>query len=374
LYKFILVLCLSLVTACATTQPPPPVEQKPRTIKLLKSSSSRDKSLNVSIVAFSTKNSTDSGSSRKSQFVSRLKSSESSYLPVLLQKTLVESAHWGAVRVLPETDPTAEILVTAEILDSTALELSLKIQIKDSRGVVWVDQIYSDLATEKDYQFNQGILAEPFQDLYNEIANDMSAMQNSLSEREVSNILDIATLNYAIALSPRSFSQHLETNKKGIAELSRLPASNDPMYTRVRNIRDSEYLFIDTMHEKFAEFFNRMQRVYPYWRKYSYELDVYNARLKQTGSKHSRKANGKWQAFEDVYKTYKEYKLNEDELNELGDSFESEITPTVTGLEGNVIELSGSLATQYEEWRNILQEIYAVETDQYQSDPGKTGN
>jgi hypothetical protein len=328
----------------------------------------------VSIVAFDTKESVDTGSSRQNKFVARLKSSESSYLPVLLRNTLVESAHWGAVRVLPEIDPTSEILVTAEILESTAQELSLKILVRDSRGVVWIDQTYSDMATYQDYDFIQANLPEPFQDLYNEIANDMSAMLDSLSKREVSNILDIATLNYAIALSPRSFGQHLETNAEGIAELSRLPARDDPMYARVRNIRDSEYLFIDTMNEKFDEFFNRMKKVYPYWRKYSYELDVYNTRLRQTGSKQTRKANGKWQAFEDVYKTYKEYKLNEDELNELGDSFESEITPTVTGLEGNVIELTGSLATQYEEWRNILQEIYAVETGKYQSDPGKAGN
>ena len=56
--------------------------------------------------------------------------------------------------------------------------------------------------------------------------------------------------------------------------------------------------------------------------------------------------------------------MNEDELRELAASFDAEITPTVTRLEGTVVRLTGSLKSQYEEWRELLQEIYASERGQ----------
>jgi hypothetical protein len=64
---------------------------------------------------------------------------------------------------------------------------------------------------------------------------------------------------------------------------------------------------------------------------------------------------------ERVYKTYKEYKLNEDELRELSNSLTTEIKPTVAELDGHVIELVGSFGAQYNEWREILAKLYQSE-------------
>jgi hypothetical protein len=49
-------------------------------------------------------------------------------------------------------------------------------------------------------------------------------------------------------------------------------------------------------------------------------------------------------------------------LQELGESFGSEMKPVVMELEGNKYELSGSVEEQYKRWRELLREIYYSET------------
>ena len=133
------------------------------------------------------------------------------------------------------------------------------------------------------------------------------------------------------------------------------------MYMRVKDIRESEYKFVDLVNEQFENFYRKMKLTYAYWRRYSYELTAYNTRIEKAGTKGKRPPRGSWAAMESVYKTYRESKLNEDELRQMAASFDSEISQTVTELEGNMITLSGSLRSQYEEWRQLLRKIYAVE-------------
>ena len=370
---------LIIVALSSCSSAPQVVEPQPvaRTVELNQASisfsddtgenfnSTTSRLLNVSIATFD-KGILDQTSKR--HVYNRVRKAESNYLPVVLRNTLLESGHWGAVRVIPEIDPTTEVSVTAEILKSTAVELSLKVRVIDARGVVWLDQVYSDISTDHgygygaDYDVSEGTTAstEPFQDLYNDIANDMSLVRSKLGRIEISNILDMATLRYAIALSPGAFGEYLEVNEDGSVEMSGLPARNDTMYSRVKKIRESEYRFIDIMDEQYDSFFKNMQTVYPYWRQYSYELMVYNRELEQVGNERKSRA-GNWTVLKNVYHTYQEFKMNEDALRELSSSFESEIKPTEAELEGQVVELNGSLQNQYTDWRKLLQEIYTLE-------------
>jgi hypothetical protein len=293
-----------------------------------------------------------------------LRTAEAEYLPSVLKETLIEAGHWGAVRVVPEIDPTAEILVTAEIMTSNGIDLQLYVRAWDSLGQVWIDRVYQDRATDDDYDIEGGASNDPFQDLFNEIANDLYLVRQGQSAKNASDILDTAMLRYAIALSPQAFGEYLVVDEEGVVELAGLPARNDVMYLRAAKIRDSEYEFIDIVDEQFDNFYKKMRQTYSYWRQYSYELTEYNNRIQQAQSTGKRSRRGSWDGLHDVYKTYKDSKLNEDELRELAASFDAEITPTVTRLEGTVVKLTGSLKSHYEEWRELLQEIYASERGQ----------
>lgn len=347
-----------LVIACCAT--PPVVEQQPETVDLIKARVPQNPALNISIIVFDKGLSGDQLNIGAKVF-RPLRTAEADYLPFALRETLVESGHWGAVRVVPEVDPTAEVLVAAEILSSNGVELKLHMRATDSTGRIWLDKEYSDWSTDHAYEFDEKNLVEPFQDLFNKVANDMYRVHANLSEFELSHIFDSATLRYAFALSPQAFGEYLTATDDGVMQVSALPARDDAMYARVNIIRESEYAFIDRVDEQFENFYKKMRLTYAYWRRYSYELIEYDKKIEQSGSAAKRSREGNLAAMENIYKTYKESKMNEDSLREMAASFDNEISPTVTELEGTVIRLKGSLQAQYKEWRRLLREIYAAE-------------
>ncbi|MBL4680655.1 MAG: hypothetical protein JKY88_08030 [Pseudomonadales bacterium] len=356
--RFVLILSLFVMLFACSSTPKKTTPIEILNIELKKSLSEPSHRLNVSIASFDTKQ----VEKKISRFRSDLLFAESNYMPVVLKDTLLRSDFWGAVRVLPETDPTAELMIQVEIIHSDAVQLSLLVQVLDSRGFVWLDKNYTDSSLDHAYFPKKLGDEDPFQDLYNEIANDINLVRKTLVEKELNSILDMSMLRYAIALSPEAFNSFLDTDANSRLYLTSLPARNDPMYKRVKNIRESEYRFIDIMDSQYQKFYGMMQNSYPYWREYSFELMVYNDKLKEKGSLGKRPSSGTWGAMENVYKTYKEYKLNEDELRELGNSLSTEIEPTIAELDGHVFELTGSLASQYKEWRALLKRIYQSET------------
>ena len=362
--KYFTLLLLALVTACASQSKSiveaPVVE--PINVELRRfdgsEASSSQVPLNVGILLFTP---VDADGATVSRIYEPIRDAESAYFPILLRDTLVESGYWGAVKVVAVEDALAEVIVTATVVESNAVNMQLKVKVRDARNVVWIDKTYVDTATDFPYETANPEGVDPFQDLFNQIANDMALVQLALSEKDVSNILDTAMLQYALSLSPEAFGRYLVEDQEGQIIMAGLPARNDPMYQRVKKIRESEYAMQEVVDEHFNLFFNDMKGIYPFWRQSSYELLVYNQQISEDGSKGSRPRSGTWLAIENVYNTYKELKLNEDELRELSGSFEREIAPTITELEGRVIELEGSLQTQYKTWRKILRQIYASE-------------
>lgn len=58
----------------------------------------------------------------------------------------------------------------------------------------------------------------------------------------------------------------------------------------------------------------------------------------------------------------KDAKLNEQALQELGQSLDRDVAPQVVELHGKTVILSGSAKAQYAEWRRLLKDIDAAET------------
>lgn len=353
--RWLLLVLLFCVVGCASSPAVQEIEiPEPVSVPLRYSNSAGESSLNVSILLFDTKD-----PSQLSRIYQPIRNAEAAYLPVLLRSTLDESGFWGAVSVVPTLDTASEVFVTAQIIQSDAVQLTIQFKVFDSRGVTWIEREYTDYALPASYEQEVTVTADPFQDLFNELANDMAVVLGQLAQHERASLLDTAMLRYAVLLSPEAFSSYLVTDELGQLKLNGLPAFNDPLYQQVQDIRGREFAIQDVVDEHFENFYADMQRVYPYWRQSSFELLAYNNQL---GSGTSSGARGTWPEVERVYRLYKERKLNEDELRELANSFEREIDPTVAELEGRVIELQGSLLTQYETWRRILREIYAEKT------------
>jgi hypothetical protein len=65
---------------------------------------------------------------------------------------------------------------------------------------------------------------------------------------------------------------------------------------------------------------------------------------------------------QEVYDAYKWSRIHAQDLDELAQGFDNEVAPTVIEVSGRVYRLNGALDAQYGEWRQILREIFALET------------
>ncbi|WP_116363958.1 hypothetical protein [Parahaliea mediterranea] len=290
-----------------------------------------------------------------------IRRAEVRYLPVLLRQALVDAGAWGVVRVLPEADDSAELQISATILHSDGLRLALAVNARDATGRVWLQRVYTDVTGPGDYPVPAG--ADPFADLYRQIANDLLAVRQGLSSAEVRAIAQVGELRYAQSLAPDAFAGYLVADEAGHLRVQRLPAEGDPMMARVQRLRDQEHRFIDTVDEQYVDLVDDMRPTYDLWRQYGREqaeyMQGYQQRLQDRDSAGRR---GSFAAMQQTYNTFRWSKVQQQDLRELAQGFDNEVSPTVLDVSGRVFRLSGSLESQYDEWRGILRQIFALET------------
>ena len=157
-----------------------------------------------------------------------VREAEAIYVPVHLERTLQKAATWGAVRLIPNAS-VVDVTVSGSILSSNGNELKLKVRAVDSRGKVWLDKRYKGKADE-DVYLRGGSTDDPFQQLYNQIANDLLSKRKKLDDEDVQTIDRISRLRFAADLAPVAFSDYLEV-KKSRYSVARLPARDDPAET-----------------------------------------------------------------------------------------------------------------------------------------------
>tara|TARA_R110001592_G_scaffold363248_6_gene682409 strand:+ start:111620 stop:112759 length:1140 start_codon:yes stop_codon:yes gene_type:complete len=290
-----------------------------------------------------------------------IRKAESQFMPVLLRQVLVASNAWGVVRVLPGEQITSELLVTGKIRQSNGSRLELAVEARDATGRQWLDKTYVDEASSFDYPAVEG--SDPYIDLYRKIANDLLAYRRGLNDSQLRTIRQVALLRYAASLSEEAFGGYLQQDELGIYSVLRLPAEGDPMMARVQRIRDQEHLFVDTVDEQYVDLYEEMVATYSLWRQYSREQALYSEDYEaraQTKERIGRR--GTFSAMEQTYNTYKQIKIQEQDLDDMSAGFNNEVAPTVMEASGRVFRLSGTLNSQYTEWRGILRDIFALET------------
>ena len=317
--------------------------------------------LDVGLLVFDPGVPADASTHSKLGIFPEIRKAEAKYMPVLLREALVQSGDWGAVRVLPEALESSELLVMGTILHSDGQRLELKIQARDATGAVWLDQVYTGASTPSDYPVK--VPGDPFHEVYAQIANDLLAARNQKSIPQLTQIREIALLRYAAGLAPDAFGSYLTSTPTGEYALARLPAEDDPMLVRVIRIRDQEYLFIDTVDDQYVRLGEEMAPTYNLWRQFGAEQALYRQEYRErVSNRDSQGRRGSFAALEQTYNAYKWSKIHEQDLDELALGFNNEVAPTDMEVSGTVFKLSGTLDTQYTEWRAILRKIFALET------------
>jgi hypothetical protein len=318
-----------------------------------------------------------------------VRKAEARYLPMQLRNTLEGTGQWGQVRVMPGEAEALDVYVSGKIVESTGQMLRAEITVSDASGRQWFKKEYEQLADTRSYKDQTGKPRDPFQNMYNTLANDMLAYRQQLTANDLENVRRISELRFASDLAPYAFSSYMTQDKKGMKQVVRLPSSDDPMLQRMDRIRERDYALLDTINEHYSLFSDNMSEPYTNWRRYSYseleakdeakrasltrkllgaaaivgglvvgaEANTYAGQAAATGA-----IFGGAYAVKSGFDKGAEVKMHSDSLKQLGESFQSEVAPMVVEVEGRTLQLKGTAEEQYTEWRRLLKELYENET------------
>jgi len=318
----------------------------------------------------------------------QIRRSEALYMAVLLRDTLQKSDNWGSVWVTPKDSTAADLSVDGKILHSDGDYLQLQVKAVDATGRVWVDKKYEMQTAAGAFNRQRYPDLDPYQDVFNEISNDLAKARASLSAKDTQNVRKVAGLRYAADLSPEAFSNYV-VESKGRYEVQRLPAEGDPMYDRTERVRQRERLFLDTIDQHYDQFYKDANKPYNGWRENARAESIEVKEATKTahwrtgmgvasivaslvyGSNHGSDFTERMLRDAmlyigmDMLRTSQvrkqEIELHRSQLEELNSSFDDEIKPVVVEIQGTEHRLTGTADAQYQEWRDLLKRIFIDE-------------
>ena len=317
-----------------------------------------------------------------------VREAEARYMPFHLKSTLEASGHWGSVWVVPESDAAeaVDLFVWGRIDKSNGLTVELQVGAWDATGREWLNNKYKTDVPDSRYGEILDQSQDAYQTIYNQIANDLLAMRESLDQTSLTRIRDVSNMRYAASLVP-AYETYIEADKNGQYTLKRLPAEDDPMMARLQQVREREYLLMDTVNEYYAGLYYELGDPYEDWRQEAQqEMKHFQAQRRAArmrtlmglaaivgavayeggGGSNSAISTaaiiGGIEGIKSGLGKYSQAGIHKDAIRELGGSFGAEAEPLVVEVEGQTRRLTGSAEEQYKEWRRLLREIYTRET------------
>lgn len=317
----------------------------------------------------------------------QIRQSEIQFMPYHLKKTLDQAGFWGEVRVVPENALGLDVVVSGTVLSSNGEELALDVQVRDSQGYVWINRVYRDRLGRPDYEELEVGKRDPFQNIYNAIANDMAAVRRRLDPLQVKRLRRTTQLLFAADLLPDVYGAYVREGAGGKMELLRLPAEDDPMWIRVNQISTRNEMFFGALNASYEPFYEEMWTPYSDWRRYNMveRMSIRQARsdsIKQTAAGIIMIAAAILLEVNDVdnastirdvlviggtqvvingVNISKRAEIHEESLRELSDSFSSDVRTVRVQLEGQTVALTGSVEEQMTQWKELLRKLDAEE-------------
>jgi hypothetical protein len=351
-----------------------------------------------------------------------IRKAEARYIPVQLRSTMQKSGHWGPVRVVPQGSREGEVIVSGTILESDGEILKLRISAKDAAGVQWFEREYESVIDDAAYRKAELTGVDPFQDLYNQIANDLAAHKKTIQPQDMGAIRQVAELRFGAEFAPDAYAPYVQSSpgaprqdnlfsflssrensapRRPVYTVARLPARDDPVVQRVGRVRAREELLVDTLDQQYDTLSRDVGGAYTQWR---------SSRLKEiTAIRESDRVQNQEQAkavaigvlgalagaavaaqnrggrcygcttagvvvagaataiavqmaMRASEQASAEATLRKTALEELGQSLTSNVGPTVIELEGRTVELKGTVEEKFQQWRAVLKELHDSET------------
>lgn len=378
---------LTLLAGCAAgpdpqDAPPTPVEP----LKLAAHELPAEKVMNIQVVRFDADVPSNPDAAEVEQVFTDVRNAEARYIPYTLRRTLQQSGHWGDVRVAPVPMAGAELQITGRIRDSHGELLKLDVRAEDATGRVWLEREYSEQINAARYR-TTGAGEDPFQSLYNRIANDLVEARERLDAAASREIAEVARLRFAAQLAPEIYGPRLVENRNGTLSARSAP---DPLAGAIDAAGRRDARMVDILDQHYSDFHQQMELPYGDWREASYREMQNLAELRRQAR--TRKVvgalailGGLFGAIESdsdigqlasqasiiggIYAVSsgidksRQTGIHVESLRELGQSLERDLAPQVVDIQDKTVRLTGSAEAQYRQWREILADMVAEQAD-----------
>ena len=323
-----------------------------------------------------------------------VRAAEARYLPYHIKTTLQSTGYWGAVRVIPSSEVHTDIVLDGTIERSDGEFVTMTIRATDVTGREWFENKYATQTGVRSYSENRDRTQDPYQKVFNDIANDLRQFAATLTPKEITQIRQTSELLFFADMAPVAYGEHLASSEDGRVVINRLPAENDPMVGRLRQIRERDRLVVDTLNEHYANYYYGIALPYEGWRKKSRENRINIRQVKRSATMRallgvavtagsmsidtsggSRRRGYDWKratqavgidrglrTIVSAWQLRQSANVYRAEIGELSESFVAEAAPMTVRVEGESRRLTGTAEAQYEGWRKLLKEIYQLET------------
>lgn len=312
-----------------------------------------------------------------------------------LKRTMEQTGYWNGVLVAPLPAESLDLIVTGQLVESNGWDVTVDAQARDASGRIWTNRRYHIMASDGDYAEAKPGVEDPYQDVFDAIANDLVFRFRRLSSRERKEIQYISDMRFARDLAPLAYHGYLSRDAEGRVQLQRYPAQGDPFYQRIVELKGVEYNFLDELDNYIADFYQAMWQPYFDWRQASQNAvrNYIDAREKAIEAENEAMAaamGGMVIAVAGAYGQSQGVQTNaddlvralmmasqeasaratyhadqagtyEDELESVSSNFAEYTKPSLVEIEGRVYELTGTAEQQYQRFREILRQIYEEE-------------
>jgi hypothetical protein len=281
-----------LLAGCATgfdspDEPPSRVEP----LELATRELPPDQVLDIHVVRFEANVPSSPEQAEVEQIFTDVRNAEASYVPFNLRQTLQRSGQWGDVRVVPTPMEGAELQVTGRIVESHGELLQLQIRAEDATGRIWLDREYREDINAARYRVTTSVGDDPFQSLYNRIANDLVQVRAELAAAERREIAEVGQLRFAAQLAPQVYGPRLVKGVNGRLEAVDAP---DPLIDAIDEARQRDARMVDILDQHYNDFHRQMEIPYGDWREASYREMQNLKELRRQAN--TRKALGRWRS------------------------------------------------------------------------------
>jgi len=259
--------------------------------------------------------------------------------------------------------------------------------VRKSEAVWFTSQLKTTLDRSNAWGPEVNLPGDPFQALFNRIANDLFDYRAGLDATQLRAIRSTTKVLFARDFVPAAFDSYVAQDEQGRASLLRIPAADDPLMKKVDRIRARNDLFLDVIQDYYRAFNNTMSVPYQEWRKLSYKEVLLARQLKEQARKEriagiaviaggvaaanssrsrTTRVGGLFGAgygariFANSFAKQNQALGHSETLRELGSSLELELEPSVVDLQDRSITLSGTVDDQYQEWRRILSRMFEI--------------